>query len=319
MPPASPTTPPTRETRTASTISWRRISRRFEPSAMRSAISLPDRQSAPQTGSPDSRTPPAGSAPPAASVPAMKARAGPPSASPTSPGRASVNLIPSSSCGYVFPSHAPITFRSAVACSGVTPGFSRPTTMEEWLPRSSRLLYPSICGCSAMGTKKPGAKNNSVPRNCGGATPKTVYGCLLICSTPPHHAAVVMELRVPEGVTQHDEGRAVHAALIGAMKEASKVRMNPQCVEVIPAHLVRPRCDGVAARFQPRRSHDVVRNQALEAVVPVAQIAIIGDRLRWKPKPLHHVQVFRVRHVQRMHHDGVQHTEHHRVCANPQC
>ena len=99
MPPSNPTTPPASETRIASVSSCRRISPRRDPSAMRSAISF-ERSAAraanklPRFAHAASRISPASSI-----IPAMNARAGPPSISPTSPGRASVNFTPSSSLG----------------------------------------------------------------------------------------------------------------------------------------------------------------------------------------------------------------------------
>ena len=51
-----------------------------------------------------------------------------------------------------------------------------------------------------------------------------------------HHAAIVLETSVPIGVTQHEIGRAVGSVLVGAMKETAQKRLNPEHIEVVPAH-----------------------------------------------------------------------------------
>jgi hypothetical protein len=46
-------------------------------------------------------------------------------------------------------------------------------------------LVPSTLGCSTIGIHIAGAKNSSVPRNSGGATPMIVNWCLLIWTGRP--------------------------------------------------------------------------------------------------------------------------------------
>ena len=98
-PPASPSAPPTSEISTASVSICRNISPRRDPSASRIAVSLA--RSALRAANRLPRFAHAASriSPASIIIPAMKARAGPPSMSPTSPGRASVNFTPSSSAG----------------------------------------------------------------------------------------------------------------------------------------------------------------------------------------------------------------------------
>ena len=43
-----------------------------------------------------------------------------------------------------------------------------------------------------MGAHRSGAKKSSVPRNCGGATPTIVNGCLLICTVRPTAAGLLL-------------------------------------------------------------------------------------------------------------------------------
>ena len=98
-PPASPIAPPASDTITASVSSCRTIRPRRDPSATRNATSFP--RSAARAANKLPRFAHAASRIiPASSIrPATKARAGLPSMSPTSPGRARLNVIPSSDFG----------------------------------------------------------------------------------------------------------------------------------------------------------------------------------------------------------------------------
>ena len=154
--------------------SWRRMYWRFDPRAMRRAISR-ERSAARAANTLPRLAHAASRMRPASSInPAMKARAGRPSVSPTSPGRARENLSSSSSFGFDLASEAPRIFRSDAAEAGVTPGFKWPTIQVKWSPRSSTGSHPAICGMSRMGAHRSGAKKSSVPRKAGGATPTMV-------------------------------------------------------------------------------------------------------------------------------------------------
>src|SRR5271168_650934 len=129
--PAMPQIPPAKETKTASVRSWRRMSWRRDPRAMRTAISR-ERSAAraanrlPRLAHAASRIRPERSM-----SPAIKARVGRPRVFPASPGRDKENLRPSSDLGYVFAREAAIVFRSDVAAAGVTPGLRWPATQAE--------------------------------------------------------------------------------------------------------------------------------------------------------------------------------------------
>ena len=55
-----------------------------------------------------------------------------------------------------------------------------------------------------------------------------------------HHAAIVLKMAVPIGITDHQIRSAVGAMLIGGVEEAAKIRLNAHCVEVVPRHFVAP-------------------------------------------------------------------------------
>ena len=70
-----------------------------------------------------------------------------------------------------------LIIESAVACFGVTPGFRCPMTQVKCVPRSCSGSHPLATSCKSIcGRKNAGEKNNSVPRNPGGATPRIVNG-----------------------------------------------------------------------------------------------------------------------------------------------
>ena len=110
--------------------------------------------------------------------------------------------------------------------------------------------------------------------------------------------------------------------LIGTVKEAAKIRLDIQHIEVVSAGLIEPYRGRVATGVQ-RGIGDVVRQHAVKAPVPVAQIPVIGVRLRGTVSlavgALQHEQVFGVRHIQRAQYKRIHYTKDYGVCANSQC
>jgi hypothetical protein len=134
----------------------------------------------------------------------------------------------------------------------------------------------------------------------------------------PHNTGIALKMAMPVRVTQHHVGSAVRAVLIGSVKKTPELRLNAHRVEVVAAREVRPRSRWIPAGIHAHGAHDVVRDHALERPIPVAQIHIIGIRLRRVLQTLNHVEILRIRHIDRPQHQRVQHAEHHRVRANPQ-
>src|SRR6478609_8789636 len=99
-----------------------------------------------------------------------------------------------------------------------------------------------------------------------------------------------MKMTTPVGVAQNYVRGAVGPLLIGGVKKAPKMRLNPKSVEVISTRQVWPRSRGVPACIYPHGAHDVVRCHAFERPIPIAQIEVVGIRLRWKPIALQHVK-----------------------------
>src|SRR5882757_874634 len=276
--PAMPHTPPASETRIASANSWRRMYWRFDPRAMRRAISR-ERSAAraantlPRLAHAASRIRPASSV-----MPNIKARAGRPSVSPTSPGRARENLSSSSSFGFDLAIEAAMVFRSDAAAAGVTPGFKWPAIQVKWVPRSS---------------------NGS------------------------HGGRIAVEVIAPVGIAEDDVGHAVLTMLVGCMDKPAKIGLHAQGVKVIAAYQVRPHDRGtLAAGIESNCPRNVIRHQGFEAVVAVAQVAVIRIGLRrtvpLAESALQHEQVFRVRNIQRAQHQRIQYAKNNGIGANGQ-
>ena len=94
-----------------------------------------------------------------------------------------------------------------------------------------------------------------------------------------HDAAVVVETGVPVRVGQDDVRRAVGSALVGRVEESSEKRANLQDVEIIPADDIRPGPRGLSGGVESD-GRDAERREAIEAPVPIAEIEIVGIRLR---------------------------------------
>ena len=106
-------------------------------------------------------------------------------------------------------------------------------------------------------------------------------GVLIDLYGAAHSGAVTVEVTVPEGVAQNDLRHAVLSMFFGSMDEPAKIGLNAERIEVIAAHHVGPDHGWVsAAGIEPDAARDVIRNQRIEAVVPVAQVEVIRIRLR---------------------------------------
>ena len=114
------------------------------------------------------------------------------------------------------------------------------------------------------------------------------------------HAAIILKMGVPIPVAEHDKRSAVGAMLIGGVEETAKIRLNAQCVEVVPAGFIEPRAGWMIPRIQTCL-FGVNRCQIIKAAVAIAQVEIIGIRLcrGIVAHMLKQVEAFRSRHLQR--------------------
>src|SRR5439155_3514333 len=85
-----------------------------------------------------------------------------------------------------------------------------------------------------------------------------------------HHAAIILETRVPARVAEHNIGSAVRAMLVGGAEEMAEIWLNAQNVEVVPAHEVDPGAGRIFSCVEARLS-DVVGGQTIKAAVAVAK------------------------------------------------
>ena len=134
-----------------------------------------------------------------------------------------------------------------------------------------------------------------------------------------HHPAIILKMAVPVRVGQHDVRSAVRSVLIGGVKKSPQVRLNPQCIEIIPGRLQYPRARWIVPGIQSHRRHVVCR-QILKTPVALPQIQIIRIRMidRLVFPALDPPQTLRARNMQRPDHQRVQNSKYHRVRTNPQ-
>jgi len=90
--------------------------------------------------------------------------------------------------------------------------------------------------------------------------------------------AIVLKLAMPIRVGEHDIRSAVGATLIGRLNEPAQIRLNAQCVEVIPAHSIEIDAGWILASVEAALQ-DGVSGQGIEAAIAIAQIEIVGIRL----------------------------------------
>lgn len=104
-----------------------------------------------------------------------------------------------------------------------------------------------------------------------------------------HDVGVAMEVTAPVRVAEHHVGRAVEAFFIGGMEEAAEIRMHAEHIEVVAGGEVRPCRGGIAAGIDADRTDDFVGDEALEGVVAIAQVEVVGVRVRRVLEALHGV------------------------------
>ena len=86
------------------------------------------------------------------------------------------------------------------------------------MPRLSALVQvsrPINCSWLTIGTKKSGEKNNNVPLELRRRDAEDGERMLVHLNDAAHHAAIVLKMAVPIGITEHDVRGAVRAMLIG--------------------------------------------------------------------------------------------------------
>ena len=110
-------------------------------------------------------------------------------------------------------------------------------------------------------------------------------------NAPPYHSGVVMEVAMPVGVAEHDVRCAIRTLLIGGVEEAAEMRLHAEEVEVVAARQIGPCGRWMGAGIDADRADDLKEQQAIEAVIPVAQVLVVGIRLRRTLEALHHVEV----------------------------
>ena len=85
---------------------------------------------------------------------------------------------------------------------------------------------------------------------------KNREGMLVQLNRTPHDCRIPEEMIAPIGIAEHDIRTAVGAVLIGAVKEAAKIRLDAQSIEVVSTGFIEPDLGRVAARVQPCCSED---------------------------------------------------------------
>jgi len=127
-----------------------------------------------------------------------------------------------------------------------------------------------------------------------------------------------LKMALPICVAEHDVGSTVGAALIGPMEEAAKIGLDAQYVEVIPACLVEPDggCDAIDIQGGLL---DVGGDDAVERSVPIAEIAVVGIRIRRAAlgPAFDEVEVLPVRQVYRTQDECIEQAEHDRIRSDP--
>ena len=115
-------------------------------------------------------------------------------------------------CGYAAASCVPMSATLAWACAAVTPGFSRPLTKNDRLPRRSMRVRPvgdgmlslmpagSTSSTCAIGSQSSGTISGMTPVKRAGATPTIVYGCPRSCSGAADDARIAAEVAPPHAM-----------------------------------------------------------------------------------------------------------------------
>ena len=131
------------------------------------------------------------------------------------------------------------------------------------------------------------------------------------------YAAIILEMGVPIRIAEHDVRSAVETVLIRGVKKTAEIRMNPQCVKVVPARLHTPGRGWPFAGIE-RDLRDAVSNQTIKAAVAVAQILIIriGVACVLAGCALDSVEGLRIGHIQWPQNQPIHNAEYHGVRAD---
>src|SRR5271168_145317 len=106
-------------------------------------------------------------------------------------------------------------------------------------------------------------------------------GMLVDLNGAAHRGRIAIEVAVPVGVAQYHIGHAVLAVLIGTMEEPAKIRLDAEGIEVIAADHIRPDDSRIPATgVESDAAADVIGNKGFEAMVSIAEVEIVGIRLR---------------------------------------
>ena len=76
-------------------------------------------------------------------------------------------------------------------------------------------------------------------------------GCWFTCTTADH-SAIILKVRVPESVGEHDVGRAVGAVFIFRVKEAPQIWLHANDVKVVSRRLQDPDAQWISPYRIPR-------------------------------------------------------------------
>ena len=147
--------------------------------------------------------------------------------------------------------------------------------------------------------------------------PKHVEGMFVQLHRTSYNRRIGREMITPVGIAQHDVRTAVGTVLIGLVKEATKVRLDTQRIEIICAGFIEPYLRRVATRGQARRG-EIKREHTIKAPIPVADILVIGVRVERLVPLLDGVEAFCIRHIEGVQNQRVQHAEDHSVGPDAQ-
>src|SRR6267154_2280067 len=165
--------------------------------------------------------------------------------------------------------------------------------------------------------KESSRENQYSPAERGRRYPDYGKRMLVELENTPHHAEVTLKMALPISVGEHNIGSAVRAMLVGSMDDPAKVRLNAQCVEVVPAHFKDPGARWILPGVQ-RHLTDAISCHSIKTAVAIAQIEIIGIRLTrvLVAGALDYVQALRLWHIQRAQNQSIHYAKDHGVCAD---
>jgi hypothetical protein len=138
-----------------------------------------------------------------------------------------------------------------MAWVGVTPAFRCPIT--EQLARAPRvqLIRPLDLFFVDDRHKRLGTEEHHRPVEGWRCDPNNRVRMFVEPDHAPHHAGIVLKVRVPVGVAQHQVRRAVRTVLVSGVKEAAKIRLNVQRVEVVAGDEIEPPRVGLSPVSRP--------------------------------------------------------------------